>query len=216
MLAASFGLVFGVQRLVPTYDRAWYKALRKPAWNPPNYVFPLVWIPLKILLSVALYLVMSGAPTRGALLAPLALFGAHLALGNMWNVSERRPVALSVVCCLLNCCLKNPSSISRFRCCWSPQVVFFGRHRMQQSLGWMGAFWASIAASIAAFYQVGRGVWKDLEDATRAGLHPGSKPSPPAPCPRLHHRSAPWPPACLRPRYYGSLSPPNSTSIWCG
>lgn len=36
----------------------------------------------------------------------------------------------------------------------STQVVFFGRHQMQQSLKWMGAFWASIAASIAAFNQV--------------------------------------------------------------
>lgn len=34
------------------------------------------------------------------------------------------------------------------------QVVFFGRHKMRESLGWMGAFWASIGASIAAFWQV--------------------------------------------------------------
>ena len=36
-------------------------------------------------------------------------------------------------------------------------VVFFGRHQLQRSTGWMGAFWASIAASIAAFYRVGGG-----------------------------------------------------------
>lgn len=26
-----------------------YTNLRKPRWNPPNWVFPIMWIPLKIL-----------------------------------------------------------------------------------------------------------------------------------------------------------------------
>lgn len=33
----SLGLVFGVQRLVPSYDQRWYKALKKPRWvNGPD------------------------------------------------------------------------------------------------------------------------------------------------------------------------------------
>jgi tryptophan-rich sensory protein len=35
-------------------------------------------------------------------------------------------------------------------------VVFFGQHKMRQSVKWMAAFWCSIAASIAAFSQVRR------------------------------------------------------------
>jgi tryptophan-rich sensory protein len=33
-------------------------------------------------------------------------------------------------------------------------VVFFGRNKLKESLPWMGAFWGSIAATIASFYTV--------------------------------------------------------------
>lgn len=41
-----------------------YKALAKPTWTPPNYVFPLVWIPLKILQSASV-LAVAGCRHRG-------------------------------------------------------------------------------------------------------------------------------------------------------
>ncbi|KIZ06941.1 tryptophan-rich sensory protein [Monoraphidium neglectum] len=109
-------VVFGVQRLVPTYDNTYYKeVLKKPNWTPPNWVFPAVWIPLKLLQSVSLWLVIKKAPSNQALTLPLLLFGTHLALGNYWN--------------------------------W----VFFGQRQLKPSLKVMGAFWLSIAGSIAAF-----------------------------------------------------------------
>ncbi|GBF92525.1 hypothetical protein Rsub_05139 [Raphidocelis subcapitata] len=84
-LLAAGAVVFGAQRLVPTYDNTYYKTLVKPSWNPPNWVFPAVWIPLKLLQSVSLWLVVKQAPDNKSLALPLALFGAHLALGNYWN-----------------------------------------------------------------------------------------------------------------------------------
>lgn len=117
-LLASGAVVFGVQRLVPSYDDTWYKAIKKPAWTPPNWVFPAVWIPLKVLQSVSLWLVLKQAGSRKELLLPVSLFGLHLFLGNWWN------------------------------------VVFFGRQKMEESTKWMGAFWLSIAGSIASFAQV--------------------------------------------------------------
>lgn len=77
-----------------------------------------MWIPLKVLQSVAAWLVWSAAETPQQAVLPLGLFAVHMALGNWWN------------------------------------IVFFGKHKMEESLGWMGAFWVSIAASIAAFSQV--------------------------------------------------------------
>lgn len=55
------------------------------SWTPPNYVFPLVWIPLKVMQSAALWLVLNKAKTAKELALPLAAFGTHLFLGNWWN-----------------------------------------------------------------------------------------------------------------------------------
>lgn len=67
-----------------------YKSLRKPAWNPPNWVFPAVWIPLKLMQSTAAALVWAEArtqthPTRIVAVAAGA-FSAQLLLGNLWNL----------------------------------------------------------------------------------------------------------------------------------
>lgn len=77
---------------VPTYDASWYKAIKKPTWTPPNWVFPAVWIPLKVLQSVALWLVLKQADSRKQLVLPLSIFGLHLFLGNWWNGEECQQV----------------------------------------------------------------------------------------------------------------------------
>lgn len=55
------------------------------SWTPPNWVFPAVWIPLKVLQSVAVWLVLKQADTKKELVLPISLFGLHLFLGNWWN-----------------------------------------------------------------------------------------------------------------------------------
>uniref|UniRef100_A0A7S3VHW3 TspO/MBR-related protein n=1 Tax=Dunaliella tertiolecta TaxID=3047 RepID=A0A7S3VHW3_DUNTE len=116
---ASGAIVFGVQRLVPTTDPNWYKTILRPKWTPPNYVFPLMWIPLKTIQSIAAAMVWRQGHGK-ELLLPLGLFGVHLLLGNWWN------------------------------------VVFFSRHKMNESVKWMGLFWASIAGTAAAFAPISR------------------------------------------------------------
>ena len=32
---------------------AWYKSLAKPSWTPPNWLFPVAWTTLYILMSLA-------------------------------------------------------------------------------------------------------------------------------------------------------------------
>lgn len=36
---------------------AWYAGLRKPAWNPPNWLFGPAWAVLYIMIAIAGYLV---------------------------------------------------------------------------------------------------------------------------------------------------------------
>ncbi|MFF4168730.1 TspO/MBR family protein [Streptomyces sp. NPDC001744] len=65
-------------------DTAWYRALRKPAWQPPPWTFGAVWTPLYASLAVA-----GGhalGRTRGRERRRLATgLGANLVLNAGWN-----------------------------------------------------------------------------------------------------------------------------------
>jgi tryptophan-rich sensory protein len=39
----------------------WYERLRKPAWNPPNWLFPIAWAVLYAAIAVAAWLVCGAA-----------------------------------------------------------------------------------------------------------------------------------------------------------
>jgi tryptophan-rich sensory protein len=61
--------------------RRWYDALRKPAWTPPNWLFPIAW--------TVLYLVLAAAATRVAVLPgsgyALAFWALQIALNTLWT-----------------------------------------------------------------------------------------------------------------------------------
>jgi tryptophan-rich sensory protein len=59
----------------------WYRALAKPAWTPPDWMFPVAW--------VTLYLLMSAAAARvgmlpGAGLA-MAFWAVQIAFNTLWS-----------------------------------------------------------------------------------------------------------------------------------
>jgi tryptophan-rich sensory protein len=77
---------------------AWYRTLRKPAWTPPDRLFPIAW--------TALYLAMAFAAWRVALspspwAAPgLALWSWQIVMNALWSpvfFGLRRPGAALVV-----------------------------------------------------------------------------------------------------------------------
>lgn len=59
----------------------WYDALEKPAFTPPNWMFPVVWTTLYILIALAAARV---APEDGSGLA-MAFFAVQLAFNAIWT-----------------------------------------------------------------------------------------------------------------------------------
>lgn len=80
-LAVCFGAaVFGAQFM----PGAWYAGLRKPAWNPPNWIFGPVWTALYAMMAVAAWLVWRRVGWRvGA--RPLGTFLVQLILNAIWS-----------------------------------------------------------------------------------------------------------------------------------
>lgn len=64
---------------------AWYAGLEKPAWTPPNQVFPIAWTLLYIMMAVALWRLWDKAPASGSRTLSLGLFLGQLALNAVWS-----------------------------------------------------------------------------------------------------------------------------------
>lgn len=77
-LAACFG-AGATGALFPTGK--WYEALEKPSWTPPNWVFPVAWTTLYVLMSFAAARV---APQEGSEFA-MAFWAAQIAVNAIWT-----------------------------------------------------------------------------------------------------------------------------------
>ena len=83
-----------------TRPGAWYAALAKPRFNPPNWIFAPVWTLLYVLIAIA------GARTyENGTSAGFALWAAQLALNFAWSPVffrlHRTGLALAIVAALL-------------------------------------------------------------------------------------------------------------------
>ena len=78
----------------------WYPTLKKPAFNPPNWIFGPVWTLLYAMMGVALHVVTQrGEPAPGVMRAAKVLFGIQLALNTLWSIlffGRRSPFAALV------------------------------------------------------------------------------------------------------------------------
>ena len=73
VIAASGGAMFK--------PGEWYRRLRKPSWTPPNWVFPVVWSVLYLMMAFAAWLVWRVDPTSIA----IWFWGAQLVFNWIWS-----------------------------------------------------------------------------------------------------------------------------------
>ena len=69
-----------------TSINTWYRALVKPPFNPPNWIFGPVWTVLYVLMGIALYLVWEKGLGKSRVRTAFWLFVLHLSVNFGWSV----------------------------------------------------------------------------------------------------------------------------------
>lgn len=71
--AASSGVLFK--------PGEWYRALSKPRWTPPNWLFGPVWSVLYVMIAVAGWLIWRAQPSHAA----MWFWGLQLVINTVWS-----------------------------------------------------------------------------------------------------------------------------------
>lgn len=90
---------FGIGQLTQSEISGWYQNLEKPSFNPPNFVFPIVWSILYVMTAIAgwnLWRVAAAKNLKAIFIAYTLMnwawtpifFGAHqITLGLVWIIA---------------------------------------------------------------------------------------------------------------------------------
>ena len=107
-----------------TPNSEWYSGLKKPVWNPPGWLFPIMWLivskPTQFIAVSKLIGALTATENKhnGDGYLPLLVYCTHLALGDAWN------------------------------------KVFFGLQCTGRGLAVILTFWSVLWTSVYLFYQV--------------------------------------------------------------
>ncbi|PWW81662.1 MULTISPECIES: TspO/MBR family protein [Prosthecochloris] len=90
VLIACIGLClligFAGSAFTPQLGAEWYySVLKKPSWNPPDWLFAPVWTVLFILMGVSLFLVIKDGLDKPGVVAALIVFFVQLYLNFAWS-----------------------------------------------------------------------------------------------------------------------------------
>ena len=80
ILLPNLGGVIG-NAITTRKDWQWFANLKKPWFNPPNWIFGPVWTVLYLCVGVSSYMIVE----KGAPLLPLSIYGAQLLLNWAWS-----------------------------------------------------------------------------------------------------------------------------------
>jgi len=65
----------------------WYELLKKPSFNPPNWIFGPVWTGLYTLMGISLFVVWQKRADRPQVKTALFFFSIQLTLNALWSVA---------------------------------------------------------------------------------------------------------------------------------
>jgi tryptophan-rich sensory protein len=94
LVAAASVIVVAVLGGVATRLGPWYDALKKPSWQPPDWLFGPVWTTIFALIATAGVLAWNSAQTQAQQQQVLGLFALNAVLNVLWSVlffTLRRP-----------------------------------------------------------------------------------------------------------------------------
>lgn len=105
--------------------QTWYRTIRKPTWNPPDWLFGPVWTILYILMGISLWRVWRIGWDLGAVRTAVLLFLAQLVLNVLWSVIffGQRQLGWGVL-----------ELILLWACLLATMIAFFG---LQPLAGWL-------------------------------------------------------------------------------
>jgi tryptophan-rich sensory protein len=81
-MAGLIGLIFTTPA-IPT----WYESLKKPFFNPPNWIFGPVWVSLYLPMGISLFVIWQRRKNNPQARKGLVLFFAQLILNAFWSVA---------------------------------------------------------------------------------------------------------------------------------
>jgi tryptophan-rich sensory protein len=120
-LAAGIGIaivaiyVIGSGLWVNTGD-SWYRTLNQPSWQPPGYIFGIIWPYNFIVLGIAAVTIAQRATTRTTLIY-LTFFALSVACALIWAYQFYRPhnLQFAVIALLGTAILTLPMVVIAFR-----------------------------------------------------------------------------------------------------
>lgn len=84
-LAAFFGLCFLAAMSGGLFSPGpWYWALKKPSWQPPDWLFAPAWLVLYVMIAFAGWIVWESPPSLARDIG-LGLYGIQLVLNALWS-----------------------------------------------------------------------------------------------------------------------------------
>jgi translocator protein len=104
IVAVTVAIIVAIAGGVATDIGPWYGALKKPRWQPPNWIFGPVWTTIFTLAAIAGVMAWRRAETSFDQALTLGLFGINAILNIFWSViffTMKRPDWALIEVCFL-------------------------------------------------------------------------------------------------------------------